>query len=84
MLTATGANIIEPDRSTTAIANHFLSPYFLYRYFTGQNLDCKQNLSENQNIISCQTKKIICGTRFADLPFWQFSRPGCHFGSYPP
>jgi hypothetical protein len=84
MLSTTGANILKPNHSTTAIANHCQLPFFLFHHHTFHIDNCKRKKLEQKNIFVAQD--LLCqfgrefGTRFAepailavfarDLPFW--------------
>jgi hypothetical protein len=73
MLTASRANVLKPNHSTTAIANHnpylFLS-YSLYRYSTSRSLNVKQKKS---------VKKLFFVARYL---LWHEICYVCHFGSF--
>jgi hypothetical protein len=95
MLATPGANILPLHNRTTAIAQHFsFSCYFLsllfisvfyHRYLELQLKKIGAKIFgfgigfANAKIMP--KKFFYFGTRFADLPFWQFGRGACHFGS---
>ena len=49
------------DRSSVPCFCIRATGFFLYRHYTVKSLDCNGNLVIFSNIISCQTKIIICG-----------------------
>jgi hypothetical protein len=81
MLTASRANVLKPNHSTTAIANHrYLFFLLLISVFYGSILECQ--LKKIGGKIFCFGMAFALAQDLLILPFWQFSPPICHFGSF--
>jgi hypothetical protein len=83
MLTATGADILKINRSTTAITRHhslslsYTSIIHILSVFARKKKR-KKFFEENftsVNLAARLAQDLLC------LPFWQFLRDFCHFGS---